>query len=305
MLLEDGFAVDTFLCLQANSSLERASVRSIPPVVLETLNVRGRSHVDAQSFAERLAMCYAAVRATERLDAAPPRYYSWFVRTRPDNVWFGDMPRVATLSPLAISLRARSFANYGVARPMSDNHMSWGWGASGNCTTPQCVVCTKEVTKGQKCLIIDDQFAAVPRLRADHYFLRRDSRPPGPPDDDTNFPGAWRAGEGKARFVAKRWLDERMLGWRQCCNQTAVVGHGTNVNGWFEAKFTRALLDIRDVGPWQGDPPIDLLAAPLRLEAHQKNRRANPECNHVPCVPPNPKQCQYGRGPADLPAPPR
>ena len=44
--------------------------------------------------------------------AAAPRYYDWFVRTRPDLTWFADMPRLASLSPLAVACRARTFSAY-------------------------------------------------------------------------------------------------------------------------------------------------------------------------------------------------
>ena len=296
VLLDDGFEVDTFLCFQADPSQERANVLQIPSVVFEWLNVKQVINDDFNFYEQRLASCYDAVRKAEEPSSstAEPRYYDWFIRTRPDNVWFGDMPRVVTLSPLAISLRARSFANYGVTRRMNDNHMSYGWGNEGNCTAPQCLTCTAEVTKDQKCLIVDDQFAVVPRIRADHYFRREHSQPRGAPD--------WPETDVSA-FVAKRWLDERMLGWTPCCDKTAPPRSGqVNVYGWYESKLTRALLSTESIlpGPLHGDPPLDLIALPLRLNGYLKKRDENKGgCHHMPCNPPNPKICQFGRGPAD------
>ena len=135
------------------------------------------------------------------------------------------------------------------SRPLNDDHMSYGWGAaSPNCTTPQCAPCDL----GEKCLILDDQFALVPRLHAERYFWRNVSSPSAPDDEsassssssDDALAAASAASAATTTLdalVARRWLHPRMLGWARCCRPLPPSHHGPT-DGWHEAQFTRALL---------------------------------------------------------------
>ena len=146
-------------------------------------------------------------------------------------------------------------------------------GSTPNCTTPQAEPCGDE---RRKCVVIDDQFAAVPRAHADHYFLRRDSRPPGTPthavlllggDGGGAEEGAASGASGavvtaeaaRARFVARRWLDRRMVGWHRCCEPSLMPRDvKTAVPVWNEVSHHRtapgkiANAVASNVGPWRG-----------------------------------------------------
>ena len=328
-LRDDGWEVSTFLCLEDNAAdgAARHDLRAseLPAALLAPLRVarvalsapcasdecvrstnRAWRTPAAGAGVERLARCYDAARAAEGAVGGGGGF-AWFVRTRPDNVWFADAPRVSRLSGLAIAARARALAFDGaIAR--SDDHLSFGWGRAPapvsrngarahrggpaakaeaaakaaaaavdtaflrahRCTSPHVAACMREtadradalaarglaplahVDARRKCLILDDQFALVPRAHADRYFRRNATVPPAATAE---------AGEAP----------EHARGWHVCCD----------VN-WAEAKFTLRLLELGS--------PIEIVAARARL-SDVRTRHKNPECDITPCVPPNPKLC--------------
>ena len=107
----------------------------------------------------RAADCY---RAALRSAADRGRNFTHIIRTRPDSIWYANMPRISTLAPVAVSLRARSvFANI----TLHEDAASW-WNVCNN-----RAICNALTPKDMRCLEPDDQFAVVPVILAPTYFL--------------------------------------------------------------------------------------------------------------------------------------
>ena len=105
--------------------------------------------------------------------------FTFFLRMRPDLLWFGDIPPLASYSDRAISVRARSLHG-GHSRSVRTTleHMSiiqMGCEKNHDCNS----------NTRRPCLVPDDTFAIVPRTLAPSYFLFQPlpPLPPLPPRD--------------------------------------------------------------------------------------------------------------------------
>lgn len=111
--------------------------------------------------------------------------YDWVVRSRPDNVFFAPVPPLKPLRIDTVYTRARRFGGYA---NVDDEYLSWwdyrGAGRPGAvCGADETgMACVMRDGGGPapasaKCVLVDDQFAYIPRVFVDTFF-RQDEEPP-------------------------------------------------------------------------------------------------------------------------------
>ncbi len=184
VMTEDGWLVYTFVCLDDVYN-EKHKRDDVPQNIREALNIVTVTKGTYSSGIERSDYCFMEALRTEKEDFE----YSYFVRTRPDNIWFGDMGLLSSRSPLAITARIRKMVPHST-RPFNAtvDYFSVPTGASllvGHtaCTSDDSAAGqihmrpSNKMHTGDHCLLsrspcvtIDDQFAIVPRIRAAKFF---------------------------------------------------------------------------------------------------------------------------------------
>ena len=270
--------VRTFLCIEplrlnytfkpTKRAAGHENAEEVPPHVVAALNIVGTYRHAAPSQEARLKACYTQAREYE---AARGVQFEWFVRTRPDNIWFGDAPALSTASPLDVLARARSLLRF--PGRLTDDSMSWGFDApQHHCAPPlpRKVICKLTAT-AQPCGIIDDQFAAVPRIQSERYFLRRPTEPKGAREN------------GHVQEAMNASTVPRHLQWGDCCPTLAAW------KAMPEGRLTRALFAGPAVPGSRVWVPVP---ARFRLDVHWGNPRGRTlPCHWGPCLPPRRREC--------------
>jgi hypothetical protein len=186
-LRADGWKVDTFLCTTA---LIGGPKTEVPALVAEALNIRfiiRATNATVEGQNERIQQCFYRVYEHEQQQGGGG--YRFFLRGRPDQVWVDPMPPLSRLSPHAVSLRSRriQYADseqlnvFAFASPFTGcaGHVN----AESDCkllTTfnVDCPSPSLYKAKGlRRCLMVDDQWAVVPRRYAWAYFANSTVRP--------------------------------------------------------------------------------------------------------------------------------
>ena len=165
-------AVTSFLCIDGAASKPS-------PSAVARLRIAKTIHRDYPLLGKKNAFLLQTQRWKDCfLDAAlehEQRHqipFSFFVRLRPDVWWFADMPPLSALSKSAVTSRARML--HGGSEPLfvTADHMTHF--ESGCNEWPLSSLCVR--VKGAACVVVDDQFAIVPRPLAWAYFTL--TRPP-------------------------------------------------------------------------------------------------------------------------------
>ena len=170
-------AVTSFLCIDGAASKPS-------PSAVARLRIAKTIHRDYPLLRENSSFLLQAQRWKDCfLDAALEHEqreqmpFSFFVRLRPDVWWFADMLPLSALSKSAVTSRARML--HGGSEPLlvTVDHMTHfesgcnEWPLSSSCVS----------ARGPACVVVDDQFAIVPRPLAWAYFtLTRPPRHLGP-----------------------------------------------------------------------------------------------------------------------------
>lgn len=172
--------VHSFLCINLEDELPSSEVMNGLRVLMVTRNNTGTAadtwpkgvpldrHVSAEAQRGRWGRCFEHARHHERNTGA---HFSWFVRMRPDLLWFGNIPPLSSYSERHVSVRARSL--HGGYSPSHRVHpikttievlssIRHGCEKNTDCTRLSAV---------RPCLVPDDNFAIVPRKLAPSYFL--------------------------------------------------------------------------------------------------------------------------------------
>ena len=276
VLLREGHTVHTFLCTdlrpvdaQNTSLLQLLRVRAVHDADQST--IRSSPWHLRWPGENRIADCYDHANAA----AADDFSYDFFVRTRPDNTWFADMPPLSSVRPGAVALRARVLSRYQPPSnkpPLDDDYFSYGW-ASGRCEDRDAVALCgvsdrAREREAQPCLLADDQFAIVARRQAERYFHHK--------SDDGDASSA----------APPSTTDEAIPRWRVCCDGIDPF------KSWAEYALTTALVDAPTTATSSAN--IQLIPARVRLDPDHGGFRGG-ACYWPPCDPPEPKSCAAER----------
>jgi len=180
-------SVDVYVCT------DRAE-GTVPPEVLQVLEV-----VVANDQEERGAMCVSQLISTGRT-------YEWFIKTRPDFVFYQDFPPMTSFSYGYVYTRFRSVQGIG---GLSSDHFSW------NYCDPRCNG-LPETAIGY---VNDDMVRVVPGALMDFAFRHADaSWEPVPPTNFTSknwiaMPGTGWIEDKLTRF----WIDRKIFTMPLAC----------------------------------------------------------------------------------------
>jgi|LauGreStaDraftv2_3_1035109.scaffolds.fasta_scaffold20603_1 hypothetical protein len=190
--------VHTFVCISPSDPLPPEEMVRVLRIVQVVRNQSGTAadtwragvplsnaaSTDAQRY--RWGHCFQLAR---RYEADTGATYEWFLRMRPDLLWFGEIAPLDSYSRWAVSSRARSLHGGYVPHnhyPLNSTieHLSkLGQGCERNKD------CTRSTARSP-CMVPDDTFAIVPAHLAASYFLLESVAPAlrHPPPDSAPRP---------------------------------------------------------------------------------------------------------------------
>jgi len=170
--------VHSFLCLNVNDLAPPHIVMRQLHIVRILQNLTGTAadtwpkgqplSATVSLFAQisRMGQCYWQALEYE---AQRAESYAWFLRLRPDLLFFADVPPLWSYSSSHVSVRARSLhgGKYARRHPISVTLEYFAVVRQGCEKNPSCT----ESAAPLPCLVPDDTFAVMPRHLASRYFL--------------------------------------------------------------------------------------------------------------------------------------
>ena len=285
--------VHSFACL--------APGEVVPPIVIHKLSVVATTQSD---HAGREARCAETALEWEQRsggngsdvvaarpdlvwhDLGPRTTFAFFVKARPDLVW--HRPWTPELHVFADAISARARMLYAGAAPLNDDWVSWS-----SCD------CAGVTDRDARCIVVDDQWAVVPRALVRGYFGIADD-----PRAETAAPlnGARNSSDGgqvigpAAAHAAE--ADTAATRFRFNLGDDASLGQCPCMSAKFaEARFTRRLVAAQlpvvvAPFPFRVDPDYGRKEyRGFRVDHHKGNFTCSSKTSPVPHEPP-PKEAE-------------
>ena len=206
---EQGAAVTGFLCgaaRQSGSAEARGWISVFAPSHLSVVE----SGPGVRDQWQRLQSCFVAAR---RFEVDNSRGFTHFIRGRPDLQWYAHMPPLASVDPLAVTLRARELLYAEPTRSEAAALSAW-WTPDGTCEGFRQTILSRAKaalvnetrdrmrTLGiSTCACVDDQMAIVPSHLGSAYFSNELNQSDGHLEGNT----ASRANAARTSYGAFTW----------------------------------------------------------------------------------------------------
>ena len=252
-LLEFGHDVHTLLCLDKllahNATAMSHALRIRHSVSIQPTQLKF-------PYKAQVARRLACLRELEQYEARTPIITGFVLLTRPDAVWYDDIPSLHTLAPEAITVRARMLRSGTRTFPLKAASVSFPtWfetscptrkpsiGSDGNNQSIPSFNCTVDAVNAG-CVFADDQFAIMPRHLASAFFVSQAVTFIGathdPRENISCNPRSNKTAKHYEKHSHSRHLVMQQPGWAARTVECQKCGFQPNM---FESTFSQALLD--------------------------------------------------------------